>query len=364
MQKTSIPLSFRTVVTACFLCAAYACLAAVPDTLPPGKTPAARFFAVPLVSYSPDTYWAFGGAGIVTFRGTPVRSSVSFSLAYTTRKQVLIWFPYLWVSPAGHWRAYGEVGWYRYLYQYFGIGNRYADDYRETYTAQYPRIRLTALHRLGAHSLAGARYGLDLYHILETSAGGELAAGSVAGARGGASSSLGPAWLFDSRDNQFYPRKGWFVETTLFGEAPLLGSDFSYLRFSVDAARYFSLGKNRVIALHALNQYSMGQPPFFALPFLGGMRWLRGYPAGKFRDRHLLLLQGELRFPLFWRFKGVVFGGAGSVFGTPGEGWRWRPNAGGGLRFEFDRLQHIHLRLDYGVGKGSSGFYLTMGEAF
>ena len=36
--------------------------------------------------------------------------------------------------------------------------------------------------------------------------------------------------------------------------------------------------------------------PFFLLPYLGGGDTLRGYSAGRFRDRHILLLQGEFRW--------------------------------------------------------------------
>ncbi|MBL7805619.1 MAG: BamA/TamA family outer membrane protein [Saprospiraceae bacterium] len=330
----------------------------------PTRDSSLRIFAVPVVVYTPDTYWAFGAAGIVTFKGKPLRSSVSFGINYTQRKQILVNFPFQWFSPAGYWRAYGELAWYRYLYQYFGIGNSYPNDYLEKYVAQYPRARLSLLRRLRTNQLAGLRLGFDAYRILSVDEGGELAAGKVAGTGGGISSILGPVWLFDSRDNQFYPGKGVLIESTLFGESPLWGSNFSYLRFSLESSRYFTLLKNNVLALHFLGQTSAGNPPFYGMAQLGGARLLRGYPLGKYRDRHVLLVQAEYRFPIFWRFKGVVFGGTGSVFGTPGERLRWRPNAGAGLRFEFDRKQHIHLRMDYGIGAHNSGFYLTVGEAF
>lgn len=41
---------------------------------------------------------------------------------------------------------------------------------------------------------------------------------------------------------------------------------------------------------------------------------------------------------------------------------RWLPSAGVGYRFEFK--PRVNVRLDYGVGKGSSGFYFQVGEAF
>lgn len=330
----------------------------------PAPDSSVRVFAVPLVYFSPDTYWAFGGAGILTFRGRPQRSSISFSGAYTQRKQILVSLPYQWFSPKGHWRAYGEVAWYRYLYQYFGIGNTYPNEFKETYVAKYPRVRINMLHRLHKHGLAGLRYGLDVFRILSIQEGGELASGKITGTGGGVSSAFGPVWLFDSRDNQFYPRSGALIESTAYAELPLWGSDFRYLRFFTEASRYMSFWKKNVLVLHFLGQATIGDPPFFSMAQMGGMRWLRGYPAGKFRDKHLLLFQTEWRFPLFWRFKGAMFAGTGSVFGTPGERLHWRYNAGGGIRFEFDTRQHIHLRLDYGISADNSGFYLTVGEAF
>ena len=41
---------------------------------------------------------------------------------------------------------------------------------------------------------------------------------------------------------------------------------------------------------------------------------------------------------------------------------RWLPSAGVGYRFEFK--PRVNVRLDYGIGNGSSGFYFQVGEAF
>lgn len=323
-----------------------------------------RFFGVPLVFYTPDTRWGLGAAGILTYQGNPLRSSVSFSLTYTQRQQILVWLPYQWYALNGRWRIYGEVGWYRYLYQYFGIGNRSPFNYVELYTAQYPRFRATALRQMGTHQNLGLRYWMEAYRIIKKQKQGDIAEQKIPGANGGLSSSAGPVWQFDNRDNPFFPQRGWLIETAIVGEHRLTGSDFKYLRASMDAARYILIGPNKVLAINVLAVFTHGRVPFFSLPQIGGTRRLRGYPDGKFRDRHLLLAQGELRLPLFWRFRAAVFGGTGAVFGSPGETPRWRPNGGLGLRFEFDRKQHLHLRADYGFGEGNSGFYLTMGEAF
>lgn len=325
-----------------------------------------KFFGLPLLFYSNDTRWGIGVGGVLTFPGQHLRSSVTISVAYTQRQQWLLYFPYQWYSRNGQWRVYGEAGWYRYLYQYFGIGNKYPNSFLETYTAQYPRLRITVAKNRNAHQLFGLRYSMDNYHITGSSAGSEIAEHKITGSEGGFSSGLGPVWLYDSRDNQFFPHHGWLAEVSAVGETHLIGSDFEYARLGVDVARYWPTGAKTVLATQFVGLFTFGKTPFFLLPQIGGSKRLRGYPDGKYRDRYLIAAQAEWRFPLFWRFKGVVFGATGTVFGTPGESLRWRPEAGAGLRLEFDRKQHLHMRVDYGIGAGAnnSGFYVTFGEAF
>ncbi len=323
------------------------------------------FFGVPIVFFTPDTRWGIGAAGIITFPTRPRRSNLTFNLNYTQNKQILIFFPFQWLSHNNGYRFYGEVGWYRYQYRYFGTGNENPNDYVETYTAKFPRFRLTAAKRVLGGSLLGLRAYLDNYQIVSVSSGGELENGAVTGSHGGLSSSLGPVWISDSRDNTFYPKNGWLTEIALTGESKLTGSDFKFAKCSFDVAGYFPFGKC-ILAVNGMAIFTAGDVPFFQLSPIGGPRRLRGYPDGKFRDKHMMLGQAEFRFPIAWRFKGVLFAGAGSVFGTPGESAKLRPNGGAGLRIEFDRRQKLHLRIDYGIGEGegNSGVYITLGEAF
>ena len=37
---------------------------------------------------------------------------------------------------------------------------------------------------------------------------------------------------------------------------------------------------------------------------------------------------------------------------------------GAGVRFALTPSDRLNFRLDYGVGRGSNGFYITLGEAF
>jgi len=94
---------------------------------------------------------------------------------------------------------------------------------------------------------------------------------------------------------------------------------------------------------------------------------MRGYFAGRFRDHKLITGQAELRYPLWRRFRGVVFAGAGAVASSL-DHFTWgglKPSAGFGLRYVFDVRENIVLRMDFGFGEnGNNGLYIMINEAF
>ena len=100
------------------------------------------------------------------------------------------------------------------------------------------------------------------------------------------------------------------------------------------------------------------------LPLLGSDERMRGYYQGRYRDKNVLSTQLEYRRQLTWRHGIVAWVGAGTMgpsVDSLNDG-RWLPTAGVGYRFEFK--PRVNIRLDYGIGKGSSGFYFQVGEAF
>ncbi|MBK6997450.1 MAG: hypothetical protein IPH31_22025 [Lewinellaceae bacterium] len=201
----------------------------IPDTT-------TRLFWVPLLFYSPDTKIGGGAAGVVTFVGSPFRSSITFGLAYTQRKQFLIYFPYQLYSQNQKWRLYGEIGWYRFFYQYYGIGNKYPNSFSEGFTAKFPRVRSTLLRHINGPQFAGVRLFLDDFDIVEIAEAGEIAQGNDPGAKGGLASSLGAVWLLDTRDIQFYPGDGWLNENAKI--RPNLGAG---LRFEFDRKQHLHM---------------------------------------------------------------------------------------------------------------------------
>lgn len=333
-----------------------------------------RWFAVPVVFYTPDTRWGFGASGVSSFQfdEKSPRSSLTFGGAYTTRKQLLVYLPFKFFMKKNQLRAYGEVGYFRYVFQYFGIGNAVPNDFLEKYDARFPRIRLNFGKKISPNLFVGPRFSFDQFKITKHDPVGLLVSEKPVGWDGGRLSSLGLFAQFDSRDGVFSPTKGWLTEVSFQQDGRFSGSDFRFGQFFLDAARYLSVGKKSTLAIQIMAQNSWGEVPFFQMATLGGTKKMRGYFDGKYRDRNLFLAQSEFRFSIWKRVGGVVFAGAGTVFGgdfikngTKTGFFDLRPDVGAGLRFAIDPVQKLNIRLDFGLGeKGQHGFYLTFGEAF
>ena len=329
-----------------------------------------KVIGLPIVFYSPDTKFGGGAGGLLTFnfKSDSIgarRSSVTVGAVYTQLNQLLLYFPFqLFPKNQAYWVS-GEVGYFRYVFNFFGTGNKVDPAYIEKYSATFPRVRFNFSKKIKPNLFVGFRYAFDDFTFTKTESGKILAQKELTGSTGGRVSGVGIQTNYDSRDGLFFPTKGWVAEAYVYTEGSYSGSDFSYQKLSVDASRYISFGKN-VLALNGVAVLTSGDVPFHQMPVIGGTKRMRGYFEGKYRDNNLLIVQSEYRFPIYKRFGGVAFGGLGqvsdkveNVMSSP-----IRYNFGAGLRFTLDKIQHINIRADYGIGYKSSGFYLTIGEAF
>jgi outer membrane protein assembly factor BamA len=326
---------------------------------------------LPLAFYSPDTRWGGGGGALLTFNFPrdsvgARRSSITLGAVYTQLNQLLLYAPFQLFPNNQRWWIGGELGYYRYVYNFFGIGNDIPEDYIEKYDATFPRFRLNLSRKIAPGLFLGPRWAFDRFVFSRLQANGLLASGSITGSRGGRVSGLGLGINYDTRNLLFFPSKGWLIDAAVYAEWPGIGSDFRYQRLSIDVARYLPMGARAVLALNGAVVFSPGNPPFHQMPLIGGTRRMRGYFEGKYRDKHLLLLQAEWRQPIKGRLGAVLFGGLAQVYADASAlVWRHtRCNFGTGLRVALDNAQKINLRADYGIGYRSSGFYLTLGEAF
>lgn len=323
----------------------------------------------PVVYYTPETRWAYGGAVTSTFRfqsdslnARP--SQLSLGVVFTQEKQSLYYLPFQLFPQNGNYYFYGELGFYRYNYYFFGIGEAAVP--KELYGVDFPRIRLNAFKKMGSHSYWGLRYQYEDYRITETEPNGAFDQGVVAGFPRSITSGVGLGWFYDSRDVLFYPSKGAFVDAAYWLHSPIFGGNVAFQRITADAAVFKKVGARIILAVNMYGSFNWGNPPFNMLSEMGGPKRMRGYYLGRFRDNNALLTQAEVRVHVIGRLKVAGFTSLG-VMGASKPILRFsNPKFahGVGLRFVANRKDALNVRFDYAVGSDGGNFYFTIGEAF
>ncbi len=330
-----------------------------------------KFIILPVAFRLPETGWGGGVVGTTTFsfakdtvRNKP--SQISFGATYTQKKQILFFIPFNIFYDNNRYYFNGDNGWFKYNFNYYGIGEDRVPE--EIFDVTFPRIRILASRLVAPKTYLGLRYQYESYNVTGTVEDGELSTGNIAGSDFSRTSSLGPSVLRDSRDQVFYPRKGMFGELYVLPTAKVFGADRNFTRIYVDVANYFSLNKKIVLATNYTASAIFGDKvPFSQLSFLGGPKKMRGIYEGFFRDKNALLGQAELRWEV-WKFIGVTAFGSLGFLGNEKDIIRLdkpKYTYGGGLRITAQKKNHLNIRLDYGLSPYADGnFYITIGEAF
>lgn len=176
---------------------------------------------------------------------------------------------------------------------------------------------------------------------------------------------LGVVFVYDSRDVITNPRKGFYANFSQSYSPAFMGSGRAFATTDARFDAYLPAWRGAVIATDLCGLFHFGKPSWGMMSRLGGSHSMRGYYKGRYRDKHKIEAQVELRQHL-WRRNGVVLWvGAGTVFDkfSAIRGSRILPNCGLGYRWEFKK--DMNVRFDYGFGKsGQHGFMFSINEAF
>ncbi len=335
--------------------------------------PASSFLVLPIVYRTPETGWAAGVGGLVALRRSDAPreahpSSILFAAVATERRQHSVSITPEFYLGGGASVLYGYFEYSKFPADFYGIGGNTPDGARENFTPRHISIEANWVWRIKAVAglFAGIRYVGDFFRFDPFDPGGQLAREVVPGAGAGRTSGLGAMVRFDSRDSVFAPSSGSYHQLSAELNNSVLGSSFDYLKVKADLRSFFPLFGPSVLAVQGIMEAAVGTAPLLMLPKLGGDSMMRGYYKGRYRDNVLTAVQAEFRFPVWWRFGGVVFAAAGGVADSLGRinpaefklAWGW------GLRFKISSGEGINLRMDIGYGKQGSGVYFTANEAF
>lgn len=334
-----------------------------------------KFILAPVVSYSPETNFAFGTGAKYLFKfngsGEETRvSNIPMSVQYTLNNQFFFYSGFEVFTNQEKWVIEGNLLFQNYPRLYYGQGNNTPASAEEQYDyTQFlfePIFLKQMFHR---YLFIGA--GVRLNHIYNTriEPDGLIAQNRPDGFDGSTSLGGEVAMLYDSRSNILNAQDGWYLELTHGEYFKALGGTHKFNLTRFDLRHYFKINKKNddVLAFQFVGQFSRGNLPFSEFSFFGSSEIMRGYQEGRYVDRDLLAAQVEYRKNFKDSRWGLVgFLGAGDVYYNVNEFQleSIKPNYGVGARFSIDKKEDLNLRFDWGFGKGKNGFYLGISEAF
>ena len=168
---------------------------------------------------------------------------------------------------------------------------------------------------------------------------------------------------WDSRDLITSPESGVYAHAGVLFYPKGLWNDYAFTRIDTRFCYYKRVWKGGVMAGELKGQFNLGDPSWNMMAQPGDSYTLRGYFRGRYRDKHAITAQLELRQHVWNRLGVAVWGGLGSLFHDSASMKHLLPNGGVGLRWSF--RPRVNIRLDYGFGRsGESGFIFSMHEAF
>jgi len=334
-----------------------------------------KYLVLPAIATSPETSLMLGGVLIRQFKpknaGSETRSSTMLvSAIYTLKNQILCSFLPDIILPNESWILTGNYYINYFPDKFWGVGpnTKNSDEISVIFTqinleqSFLKQIKPTLYigPQIRWSRLSGVKF--------KDTEGNRINAPDINGAKGSTSAGLGFIARWDKRNSILTPTKDYYLNLSLLFNPAFLGTSNPYNSFQLDARRYFDLRKNghTVIALQTITRFISGSPPFRDMAVIGGDKIMRGYYEGRYRDNNASQIQAEFRQQIAGRFGFTIFSGFGNVwnnfrdFSVSNTKWA----SGIGLRFDMNPRDTNNLRLDFGIGQHTTGFYLMFGEAF
>ena len=266
----------------------------------------------------------------------------------------------------GRWRFSAAVAAAYFPDVFYEIRTESRESSREEFVGRNAQLVPTLERRLLSSFYVGWTSELGSARLIESSAGGALASGTVVGSRGGEILGMGPVIALDDRDLELR-RRGGRYEVLLRTFPRWFGTDYGFARVKVDLRHYVPVVAGHVLALQLYSRHAAGSVPFYGMSQLAGDGRMRGFLASRYIDRHTVSAQVEYRADLFWLLGATAFVASGDVAPRIGDfhAKRLKYAGGAGLRLALNQADGVNLRVDFAASSdGDQNGYFNIGEAF
>ncbi|WP_154855210.1 BamA/TamA family outer membrane protein [Cyclobacterium xiamenense] len=328
------------------------------------------FKALPLAYYTPETRIAFEAFAFYSYysKGSHRKSNIRLFATYTQNRQYLLTVPWQVYTADDRFFLNGSLDYRKFPEYYYGLGNDTAEAQRALYEFSAFTLSSKSYSKLENDTYLGI--ALQAQWLLPEIPENEPLFDDIipeTGEMGYSYLSLGPSFMWDRRDHILAPSTGSYLEfTPVFGLGKANENPVYFGLASLDIRDYWKLGERSTWANQFVAQFSLGAVPYRVLPTLGGPLLHRGYYQGRFRDKHLMILQSEFRQEVIGRFGFVVFGSVGRVYPDIRTDLlqNVHPAVGAGLRVRVSKKDRTNVRFDYSITPDSTGFYIYFAESF
>jgi len=343
-----------------------------------------KFMISPVAApgYTPELGGLIAIGGLTSFKTNPKdsliqRSSMPFTIAYTTTNAIVAnailtsyWFK-------DKLRINSDL-WYKDMPDnYWGIGydaafNNYQSDSTTAFNREWWWINPRFLYQVKDNYFVGLNVDYNYTQGSDASVG--VATDSIYNQflDKPLNSGLGLILRYDSRDIPVDAWKGMLIDFRATTYTTAFGGDNNYQVYQLDYRQFQIIQRDgRVLAWQLKARIAAGDVPYGEMSQLGTPFDLRGYMWGRYRNKDMFYFLTEYRHT-FLNDNGelskhgvVTWIGSGTVFDfqtLKDNNNRWLPNFGIGYRFELQ--PRMSLRLDYGIGRETSGIYFNFNQAF
>jgi hypothetical protein len=173
-------------------------------------------------------------------------------------------------------------------------------------------------------------------------------------------SQFGVVIELDKRDNIFTPDKGLKMHFDATRADEAIGSDYDFWKLNYYTYLYMSITRQTILGARVDLKQSLGDVPFYALPFIE----MRGIPLARYQGKANVLSEFELRQDIKYRWSAVGFGGTAKAF----DEWDqfsnvdWVFTYGAGFRYLLARKFKLRVGVDLAHGAGGWAYYIVFGS--
>lgn len=325
---------------------------------------------IPILAYKPETRWIFGISLNTIFRlskdSITRPSGIRANISYSQNKQFAFIPEWNVFTKHNKWNLRGKYTFTNFGEDYFGIGAEAPASNKEHYTFNMHRLNIKVAYQVLPKLYAGIQYNSERMYNVVADSFGLLNTEKPLGYNGCHATGAGFTLYYDNRDHVYFPHHGQIIEVSNVFYTKGFGGDYTFTNITLDARKYIRLWKENVLALQGFVNLNDGNIPFRMQGVLGSDVFMRGYYNGRFRDKHAMAFQAEIRKTVWGPFTVVVFAGGGTVANNKWDLFNGiKPNVGVGLRVLAIPKEHVNILFDYGFGSGgNNALYIGMNEAF